>query len=159
MGEILVNRGWVSAGDVALALAEQHGLEAAPDGNLQASVNPDVSREDDSAFEVRGTAASDSPLYTSATFLDATDFAFDLLDDQDPEALEIVKVGGGGRETVWSYSREAAAGRRPGVAVARRQGDDGTTPRAPVAPQGAHRTTSRPPPGGGHDPAQPQMTG
>ena len=39
--------------------------------------------------------------------LDATDFAFELLQTEDPDALEIVKVDGVERGTAWSYERPA----------------------------------------------------
>lgn len=46
---------------------------------------------------------------TSDSFLDASDFAFEFLDEHDPNregrvsALEIVRIGPESRETVWRY--------------------------------------------------------
>ena len=109
LGEILVGRGWVSAADVARALAEQHGLEVKPEGDIHARVDPVLVAENGAVFEVSTAPAADAPLHTSTTFLDAADFAFDLLDTEELELLEIAKISEGEREVVWSYSREAAA--------------------------------------------------
>ena len=50
----------------------------------------------------------EEPLHVSDSFLDATDFAFDLIEREDPHAVEIVRVREDERESVWSYSREAS---------------------------------------------------
>ena len=47
-------------------------------------------------------------LHTAATFLDAADAAFELIDEQDPDGLEIIRDRDGERESVWSYRRETA---------------------------------------------------
>ncbi len=48
---------------------------------------------------------SDAALHVSPSFLDASDFAFELLYDEDPDALEIVEVKSGQRRVAWSYKR------------------------------------------------------
>ncbi len=61
-------------------------------------------------YEVREVrAGAGVPLHTCATFFEASDFAFDLIAEQEPAQLVIVLVQGGESETVWTYSRERAA--------------------------------------------------
>jgi hypothetical protein len=102
LGEIVVSRGWVSAEDLARAIAEQHGVEL--EGEIDAQpAEPTIETE---AFEIR--SADGSLLHTSPTFLDATDLAFELIERNDSEAMEIIRVADNRRERVWSYSRERA---------------------------------------------------
>src|SRR6266516_1277713 len=49
----------------------------------------------------------------SEAVLDPADHAFELIDDRDPEQLEIVRARGGELEHVWSYRR--ADGAAPAV--------------------------------------------
>ena len=103
LGEIVVTRGWVSAEDVARTVAEQHGVVV--EGEIEARrAEP---RRETEAFEVHSEGAG--LLHISSTFLDATDLAFDLIEREDPEALEMIRVSGRRREQVWSYSRRRAA--------------------------------------------------
>jgi hypothetical protein len=48
-------------------------------------------------------------LHTCRSFLDACDFAFDHIEEHDPDALEISLVTGESRMQVWSYARSDAA--------------------------------------------------
>lgn len=54
--------------------------------------------------------------HTSTSFLDASEFAFDFLDEHDPKregrvsALEIVRVTAERRETVWRYEHDGSEG-------------------------------------------------
>jgi len=48
-------------------------------------------------------------LSESHNFLEATDFAFEYLDGNEPEALEIRRVDDETCETVWTYSESRAA--------------------------------------------------
>jgi hypothetical protein len=48
-------------------------------------------------------------LHSCPSFLDACDFAFDYLEQSDPDELEIIRVSGESRMRVWSYSRSDAA--------------------------------------------------
>jgi hypothetical protein len=43
-------------------------------------------------------------LYESASFLEAAEFAGEFVQNEEPAALEIEKVDGPVRETVWTYS-------------------------------------------------------
>jgi hypothetical protein len=125
-----VSRGWVSAEDLTRAIAEQHGVEL--EGAIEA--RPAESTVETESFEVHSGAVG--LLHTSPTFLDATDLAFELIQRDDPEEMEIFRVTDDHRERVWSYSRERAeeeaakaAALRPfgydvtGWQVARRPGD------------------------------------
>lgn len=108
LGQHLIERGYVSPAELTSALAEQHGLDVHPEALEEASAKP-LEAESDASFEVRKTELEDEqPLYVAPSFLDATDFAFELLEAEDPDSLEIVRVTPEGREQVWSYSREAS---------------------------------------------------
>lgn len=108
LGEILVRRGYVSAQDLAATLAEQHGLGVAPADLVDAPSQPPAARQE--VYELHESAGErGQPVHVSESFLEATDVAFDILAERDPEALEIVKVTPEGRETVWRYSRQTAA--------------------------------------------------
>jgi hypothetical protein len=103
LGDILVERGWVTPAQLADALAEQRGQERPVEADDAAS-EPAV----DDVYEVRSPATAAEALYVSNAFLDATDVAFDLIESDEPDELEIIRVSGGEREQVWSYSREAS---------------------------------------------------
>jgi hypothetical protein len=102
LGEIVVSRGWVSAEDLARTVAEQHGILI--EGEIDARAAEPTNENE--AFEIR--SAETGLVHTSSTFLDATDLAFDLIERDDPEAMEIIRVTDDRRERVWSYSRERA---------------------------------------------------
>jgi hypothetical protein len=105
LGEILVERGWISAPALAQAVAEQHGLELDDESALRARLGAAV----DGRFDVRESRdGSWETLHTSPTFLDATDFAFELLYDREPESLVILRTAEPEDEVVWSYSRDEA---------------------------------------------------
>jgi hypothetical protein len=79
----------------------------------QPSLPPAVEHEaspepvEDPVHEVRelGTRV---PLHSCRSFLDACDFAFDYIEEHDPDALEISLVTGESRMQVWSYARSDA---------------------------------------------------
>lgn len=107
LGEILVAQGRITPSDLTAALAEQHGVDlasAAEAFDVRVAV-ADLSQE---AYEVR-ESRSGAPLFASPSFLDAADFAFEYLEDGAPQELEILRVRGNERETVWSYSEQRAA--------------------------------------------------
>ena len=116
LGEILVRRGYLSGPELARALAEQYGIEyGAPtplDSNIETTLGssmPDqpIYRVCAGAFEPNYRVGS--VLYESATFLEATDFACEFVEDHEPVALEIQRVEADTRETVWMYSAARAA--------------------------------------------------
>ena len=100
LGEVLVTEHGVSMLDLAAALSEQHGLAIGAD----AAAKPGASRfPDESFYEVKepGSAA----LFSTDSFLEATDFAFEYLAAEAPDVLEIVRQRGSGRECVWQCDR------------------------------------------------------
>ena len=109
LGEILVKRRYVTAAQLAEVLADQHGLEVEQrllDEARELLERPQVVKR----FEVR-QPGHEAAIFTSPSYLDATDFAFELLEGEDPEALEIVEVEDG-ETVVWSYSRAASEAQR-----------------------------------------------
>ena len=112
LGEILVQRGLISGADLARALSEQHGLELT--GELETELKPVPAAEPvyrvftvtfRHGFQERGQ------LWEHASFLEAADYAMEYVQENEPEALEIERINGAERETVWTYSvgRAAAA--------------------------------------------------
>jgi hypothetical protein len=114
LGEILVSRGLLSGGELAQALAEQHGVELAAQDEveLQTVVRPltpeePVYRLFEVIFEPGYQRRTE--LFESANFLEAADYAFEFVDQHDPAALEIHRTHGAAQETVWNYSASRAA--------------------------------------------------
>lgn len=108
LGEILVDRGWVSAPALASVVIAQHGLRLDAETVLTAGLSQEP--PESARFLVR--EASDEgwhDVHASPTFLDATDVAFDALEERDPRALVIVRVEHGEEEVVWRYLAEEAA--------------------------------------------------
>ncbi len=101
LGEVLVRRGYVSQEQIDEMLAEQRGADPSEEV-LPAETQPAL---DDVAYEVRAPGNGGGVLHVSASFLDASDFAFDMLYDSNPDALEIVEVKGDQRKIAWSYVR------------------------------------------------------
>jgi hypothetical protein len=114
LGEILVSRGLLSGGELAQALAEQHGVELAAqdEAELQAVVRPITAEEPTyKLFEVIFEPGYQrrTELFESTNFLETADCAFEFVDDHDPAALEIHRTHGAAQETVWNYSASRAA--------------------------------------------------
>jgi hypothetical protein len=114
LGEILVSRGLLSGAELAQALAEQHGVELAPQDQveLQTVVRPIRPEEPVyKLFEVIFEPGYQrrTELFESANFLEAADYAFEFVDEHDPAALEIHRTHGAAQETVWNYSASRAA--------------------------------------------------
>jgi hypothetical protein len=114
LGEILVTRGLLSARQLAEALAEQQGvdLESARELELTATIKP-ASAEGPTykVFELVFEPGFQrrTEVYESPNFLEAADYAFELVEERQPEALEIHRTHGAAQETVWSYSASRAA--------------------------------------------------
>jgi hypothetical protein len=114
LGEILVSRGLLSGGELAQALAEQHGVElgAQDEAELQTVVRPITPEEPVyKLFEVIFEPGYQrrTPLFESTNFLEAADYAFEFVEEHDPAALEIHRTAGAAQETVWNYSASRAA--------------------------------------------------
>jgi hypothetical protein len=112
LGEILVSGGLVSGAQLAGALAEQHGLGLEPEPELEAAVVPVSAGEPVyKVFEVHFEPGRERRivLYENPNFLEAADFAFEYVEGQEPDALEIHRLEGDHQETVWNYSATRAA--------------------------------------------------
>ena len=114
LGEILVSRGLISGGELAQALAEQHGVElgAQDEAELQTVVRPITPEEPVyKLFEVIFEPGYQrrTPLFESTNFLEAADYAFEFVEEHEPAALEIHRTAGAAQETVWNYSASRAA--------------------------------------------------
>jgi hypothetical protein len=114
LGEILVSRGLLSGTELAQALAEQHGVELAAqdEAALETVMRPATDAEPKyNVFEVIFEPGYQRrmPLFESANFLEAADFAFEFVEEHDPAALEIHRSLGAAQETVWNYSASRAA--------------------------------------------------
>lgn len=97
LGDILVNRGYVTREQIDETLAGGESGPGAEEGSAEAFGEA-------RRYEVLAPGAT-GPMHVSDAFLDATDHAFDLIQDGDPDALEIVEVSDGGRKVAWSYVR------------------------------------------------------
>jgi hypothetical protein len=116
LGEILVARGALTGTDLALARADQHGLDLGPKATLEAEVETIATataraRTIYRVFEVahEPSYSKGSVLYETANFLEAADYACELAGRRTWDALEIEKSQGGKNETVWTYSESHAA--------------------------------------------------
>jgi hypothetical protein len=115
LGEILVARGYLSGAGLARALAEQHGVDLGQEPGLddvETTLKPAV--EGEPMYLVCKVSPMQgyqklSVLYQNPNFLEATDFAFEYVDEHEPDALEIQLSNGDERETVWTYSAARAA--------------------------------------------------
>lgn len=124
LGEILVAEGFLSGLSLARALAEQNGVELDPDAGEIVQTVLKTSAAGQATYEVRevGYEPRYKPqqvLYESASFLEAVDFAAEFVEDHEPDGVEIQRVDGSTRETVWTYSEsraDAAAASRKGLA-------------------------------------------
>ena len=68
------------------------------------------SLSDEPAYELReAVAGAHLPLQTGSSFLEVSDVAFEFIEENDPAELEIVRVTGKERETVWTYRRSESA--------------------------------------------------
>jgi hypothetical protein len=114
LGEIMVERGLISGRGLALALAEQHGVTVLAEEfghNVEAVITRPMSGEP--KYELWDVVYHPAYqrrkiLFETTNFLEAADFACDLVDREQPEALEIQRTDGTVSETVWTYSQQRA---------------------------------------------------
>lgn len=113
LGQILIAMGVLSEQDLARTLAEQHGFDFSM--SLRRRLSPGVRKpaaeeELDEAPEaeryILREPGLEEALHVADSFLDAADAAFELIDERDPAALEIVRVRFGELEHLWSYRKE-----------------------------------------------------
>jgi hypothetical protein len=112
LGEILVEHSCLSGIALARALAEQHGVGTALGPDVEAVVQG--ARSPTAFYEVWEVALAPNyrancVVYTSANFLDAVDFAFEFIEEHEPDALEIQRREGRRSEVLWTYSARRAA--------------------------------------------------
>ena len=126
LGEILVEHAFVSWTTVAAAVAEQHGVSRvdvsalrpqAPPPAAPASATPSTR-----VYDVRERSVT---LYSSESFLEATDFAFDHLEGE-PTELRIVRRDTTGEHEVWAYSAALAAAQAESPGLVQQFGFDVT---------------------------------
>lgn len=113
IGQILLDMGAITPHDLARALTGQRGLDSS-DSLRRRLATEDGSEPGNEAsaeelYLVR-EAGFTEPLYSADTLLDAADAAFELIEEHDPDGLEIVRARGGELEHVWSYQRGDAPG-------------------------------------------------
>jgi hypothetical protein len=96
LGDILVGEHGVSMLELAAALSEQHGLAV---GAGTAAARAATRFSDESFYEVKEPGRS--ALFSTDSFLEATDFAFEYLAAESPDVLEIIRQQGAERERVW----------------------------------------------------------
>ena len=114
LGEILVQRGYVSAQELVAAVIDQHGL----DGVLATTtLAPTPLRTASHELYQVEDHDSDAPriVFRSEGMLDAIDFAFEYLEAERPTRLLVFRTRGKKRDEVWAYDEQAAehAGRPP----------------------------------------------
>ena len=114
LGEILVARGYLSGEALGRALAEQHGVDLATEdfAGVETVLKPSAAGEPTyivCRVAPMSSYQSLSVLYESTNFLEAADFAFEFVDEHEPEAVEIQRTNGEEHETVWTYSAARAA--------------------------------------------------
>jgi hypothetical protein len=108
LGEILVERGYVTTFDLVAAVVDQQGLERSVEpGDV---VSASLSSSPPEVYELEGDdgAGGTTVLFHAGGFLEATDFAFELLESEQRSWLRIVRVRRGEREEVWAYDEERA---------------------------------------------------
>jgi hypothetical protein len=116
LGELLVSGDYITGPQLALALAEQHGVEIESEAELGSDLETVLvpAAAGEAVYHVRTAvytpAYSPGPiLLLTASFLEAADFACEYVQRERPDALEIEKLDGLVRETVWTYSAARAA--------------------------------------------------
>ena len=110
LGEILVTEHGVTMLDLAAVLSQQYGLAIGADAAARPATS---SFPDESFYEVKEPGGP--ALFTTDSFLEATDFAFEYLAAESPDVLEIIRQRGSERERVWECDQrgEPLAGPDP----------------------------------------------
>lgn len=109
LGQILLEMGAVTQQNLARALTGQHGVDDSDSLRRRLASDPaEPAAETEERYVVREGAAPE-PVFVAATLLDAADAAFELIEERDPDRLQILRSRGGDLEHVWSYERDDAA--------------------------------------------------
>jgi len=104
LGQILLEMGAVTPQDLARALTRQHGVDVSDSLRRRLTTDPSEP-ETEERYVVREGVAHE-PVRVAETFVDAADAAFELIEEREPERLEILRSRGGELEHVWSYERD-----------------------------------------------------
>jgi hypothetical protein len=97
LGQILISAGAVSTFTLAAALAEQQGLLSGADNATTLSARL-------RKYEVRDVSGGESYcIYSSPSFLDATDLAFAVLHEWEPKELHVVCIAQDEEALCWQY--------------------------------------------------------
>ena len=110
LGQILLDMGAVTPQNLARTLTEQTGFDFSGSLRRRLASDPGSEAPEDVAAEERFLVRepdSGEPLHVAGSLLDAADAAFELIEEREPERLEIVRVRGGEHEHVWSYERSS----------------------------------------------------
>jgi hypothetical protein len=109
LGQILLEMGAVTEQNLTRSITEQHGIDSAASLRSRLAAEDEEPDEAPAVLEryvVRADPAGE-PLYSAGSFLDAADVAFELIEERDPDVLEIVRLHDAECEQLWSYSRDA----------------------------------------------------
>lgn len=109
LGEILVERGYVTTLDLVAAVIDQHGLERSTEASDFTSASFSSRARELYEVEAEKRPGRADVVFRTGGFLDATDFAFELLAAENPSWLRIFRLRGGEREEVWAYDEDRAA--------------------------------------------------
>jgi hypothetical protein len=107
--------GVVSEQNLARSITEQHGPDSSASLRRRLAVEGGEGTEPVAGPEqaggerylVRESSIAD-PLHNADSFLDAADAAFELIEERDPDELEIVRLRSGEYERLWSYRADEA---------------------------------------------------
>src|SRR5262249_39257692 len=113
-GQILLDMGAITPNDLARALTGQRGLDSADSLRRRLSTEDAPEAGDEAPVEERylvREAGFAEPLHVADTLLDAADAAFELIEERDPDSLEIVRSRADELEHVWSYQCGDASAR------------------------------------------------
>ncbi len=111
LGEILVDRGYLTGPALAQALALQHGVVLERELEVETRVKPSLPGVPVYLVhepELEPAYQAGPVLHETANFLEAADFAYEYVQGHEPGALEIQRVDELTRETVWTYSEPRA---------------------------------------------------
>jgi hypothetical protein len=108
LGEILVQRGYVTTQALVSAVIAQHGL--AEEESVSGVVATPLASSHEEIYQIEDHGSEEPKVvFRTDAFLDAVDFAFEYLEAESPERLLIFRLLGRKREEVWAYSPESAA--------------------------------------------------
>jgi hypothetical protein len=114
LGEILVAEGYLSGITLARALGEQNGVALDDSADLDVETVVKTAAPGEVVFQVYEVSYEPrykphEVIYESPSFMEAVDFAAEFVEDASPEGVEIQRLEGTARETVWTYSDSRAA--------------------------------------------------